>query len=627
MFGAPVALSAIGAVSGPAMTFMTKIIMFFVFIILFGIVILIFLFFYHMPPRAWTFGYPGEDTAIEILDTTSDMFLRLEAEYGDEIQKWFEKERSGNTEVYKSIVKEWYARADESYITRTYITANASKPESKDVKCKFSSSVGCDVITGARDCDDVEMICERPYAKPGVTDACIEANANVKNKDIECKDFPEKIFDECPRVGVPPCYVSDNSRRRREGDLFFGKPGNLDTSKLRTDFDIWFNLKDNDMVKPVMEADKPKMKSIERVELFMAALPWFYKSISPRYDVFRYCSPVEISDSKDYIESKTKLKTMFIRKYEIFKNDKSGMTYLINTLKSGRRVICDTRTDLFDSIVADVQLMREILKRVPLHSIKIELDDPSSLRKAVDYVIKENQKQGSPLYLSHSCWTCLNTTSEDLELAIKSAESGDIKSLKISLANSVSDFSSAIDRLVQIRNATEGKLRIMSGSVYPELEYRKTKWNDVIDIVNFDESDIQRVYDTIKDIDSREVLSVCKATGRSEVLEADYKRFINLLRTVVYIGTYVVESKKYANLFHINPELSKRFYETIYHDLSCSYIHKGTGKPHKSETGLVYNVQSTREFCREYWNYEEMHKNLIEGTKNIVDRLSKACGF
>jgi hypothetical protein len=271
--------------------------------------------------------------------------------------------------------------------------------------------------------------------------------------------------------------------------------------------------------------------------------------------------------------------------------------------------------------------MREILKRVPLHTVKIELDDPSSLRLAVDYVIKENQTKECPLYLSHSCWTCLNTTSEDLELAIKSAESGDIKSLKISLANSISDFSSAIDRLVQIRNATEGKLRIMSGSIYPELEDRKTRWNDVLDLVNFDESDIQRVYDTINDIDSRDVLSVCKTTGRSEVLEADYKRFVNLLRTVVYVGTYVVESKKYANLFHINPEVAKRFYETIYHDLSCAYIHKGTGKPHKSETGLVYNVQSTREFCREYWNYEEMHKKLVDSTKNIVDKLSKACGF
>lgn len=628
MFLSP-AIPAMSVLSGPAMTIMGKIIMIIVFIILFSIAIVMFLFFYHRPPRSWTISYPGQETATEIMDITSDLVLRLDADYGDEIQAWFDKEQSGNTEVYKYIIKEWYARADESYITRTYITANAMKPQNPDIKCKLSSSVGCDIITGARDCSDMEMICERPYADPNIVNACMDAKEVFKDKakDLECKDFPEKIFDQCPRVGAPPCYVSDNKNRRREGDLFFGSPGKLDISKLRTDFDVWFNLKDNDMVKPVMSYDKPKMKSIERVELFIAALPWFYAYIAPRYDVFRYCTPLEISDSKDFIEKKSKLKTMFIRKYEIFKNDKSSIDYLINRLKSGKRVICDTRSDLFESIISDVRLMREILKKVPLHKLKIEVDDPVSLRKAVDYVIKENQAKDSILYMSHSCWTCINATSDDLESAIKYAESGNIKSLKDSLADSVSDFSSAVDRLVDIRNTTEGNLRIMSGSVYPELEARKTAWNDVLDLVNFDEKDIERVYETIKNIDDRDVLKVCKTTGRSEVLEADYKRFVNLLRTVVYTGTYVVESKTYANLFHVNQEVAKRFYETVYNDLSCAYIHKGTDKPHKSETGLVYNVQSAREYCRNYWNYKEMHEKLIEQTKNIVDGLSKSCGF
>ena len=277
--------SALAPIAG---SILQKLITVIVFLILAGIAFLGYMIFVHTPPRPWKLSHVGEETAKEIVDMTYEMVLRIDDEYGEEIYGWLEGERGSNTRVFQNIVKEWHLRADESYITRTFVLANTFLPDSPDDR-------GASLLGGGlkKDSSASELkSCERPR----------EVGEDSNERDVTAKDFDDNIFDECPRPGKPPCYVSCRSDRRREKDLFFGTPRPLDMKSLRGDFEVWFNLRDNDPVKPIMDADRGMLRSIENVELFIAALPWFMRHVQFRYAIFRYCTPEEIVASHKWIK-------------------------------------------------------------------------------------------------------------------------------------------------------------------------------------------------------------------------------------------------------------------------------------------------------------------------------------
>lgn len=591
-------------------------------IILLSIVVFGYLFLRRTPPRSWKFGHVGEDSSKDILRKTSSMILRLVADYGDDISEWFSNEKSMNSEAYKNIVKEWHARADESYISPTYILCNTKMTEevyfdpNRTDGCKVTGI--CDLTTGAMVCDDEKIWdCERD----------IKVGCKENGYDTDCKDFSERVFDECPRVGKPPCFYVSEYNRKRDKDLFFGTPRELDIESLYTDLDVWFNEKSNNPIKPIMKEDFGLLRSIENVELLFAILPWFYKHIKDEYAIFRYCSPKEIMKSHEYIKDpKGSSKTNFIKKYEIFKG--RNLKPLKDSISSGKRVICMTRQELFESIYENTRMLRAIISLTKKRNTSI--DDLKSMKSLIENVLETNTiSSESILHPASSCMTFLRQAEKDLENAEDSVDIS-IPMVRIHMRNASEDFSIAIDKLISIKESTDSLFGFMSISFYPALENRKTIWNDILDLINYDESDIDFAYDRIKNIMSR-VKDLCPSTqyGKSEILEADYKRFVNLLRTIVYTGTFIHEAKRNSNIYHINRQLLDVdvFYKTVRNDLSCSYIHKHTFEPHESETGATYNVQSAKELCTSYWDFEKLANGLKDGVSVIIDSLKESYGF
>ena len=606
--GMSMASTATSILAPLAMSALQKTMTVLAFVLLFLLVVFIYVVVVHIPPRSWKLSHVGENTANEIMDKTYEMVVRLEEEYGEEIQEWLEGERAENSSVYRVIVKEWHLRADESYINRTYIMANTAIPNEKY----------CDGLFG-RPCEETNVGCERPETDDDIQD-------KFEGQDVKPKDFPEKVFDQCPRVGTAPCYRTDNTGRRREGDLFFGTPKPLNMANLRDDFEIWFNLEENDPVKQIMEKDKTMLESIENVELFMAALPWFMRHVQKRYAIFKYCTPEEIMDSQAWIKGESTERTMFLRKYHVFKADPESRRDLACRLGFAPKVIGLTEEDLFDSVMDDPELIRALLRRTLVNS-DTDLDDKEKLRARVFEILDEEKAtKRLPLLNAASCRQYLEEARGFMEKAKEFAEEGNMGQARRYAHDASESFTNAIDRLILLKQTTDARLNFLSLSAYPTLENRKAAWDNVLDLMNYDDEDIEDAYRAVETIQDREIMKDCSG-DKTSVLERDYKRYINLVHAVVYTGTYVAESKKYANIYHLNREVAKRFYEIMYNDLRCAYQSKVTFKPHVSETGLIYNVQSTYEFASTFWKWNDRWEGLKKGLKAVIDTTSDACGF
>lgn len=619
------ALGAVGSTIGSAVasaaapvagSILQKVITFLVFVILLSLVVFVYVVVNHLPPRSWKLSHVGENTAAEIMDMTYSMVLRLEDEYGDEIKAWLEEERAQDTTVFRFILKEWHIRADESYITRTFIVANSATPD----ECVSAIGPVCDENSGNR-----AVKCERPHVSDGD-----EVLQMYKDQDVAAKDFTDDVFDECPRPGKAPCYLVRDPSRRRAGDLFFGTPRPLDIHSLRDDFEVWFNLKDNDPVKPIMDCDFAMLKSIENVELFIAALPHFMRHVRDRYAVFGYCTPSEIVESKRIIDEGDAdpcNRTLFLRKYHVFRATPDARADLGRRLERSDKVIDDTENDLFEAVTEDPDLVRAVIRRVDV-SKGVEIDDRAGFKAVVLGELEGRFREGHELYTAHKCLRLLGQARVDMAAAKDAARSGTMRAAKDHLSDACLDFSNAIDSLVLLKETTDAKLNLVSFASFPTLERRKAAWDDISDLLNYDEDDIEAAYRAVETIDERDVLRDCSESGdQTSILERDYKRFMNLVHAVVYTGTYVAESKKYANIYHLNAEVAKRFYEIVYNDLRCAYVNKFTFKPHVSETGLVYNVQSAIEFAFTYWKWEERWDYLKELLQSAIDTTSDACGF
>ena len=598
-----------------------KVITVLVFIILASVVVLGYMIFVHTPPRPWKLSHVGEETANEIVEMTYEMVLRIEDEYGDDIKAWLEGERAANTHVFKKIVDEWHLRADESYITRTFVLANTVLAEDDD-------SEGRGLVGGGAGCKDCtpsgSSSCERPR----------EIDVTLKDREVVAKDFDEDVFDECPRLGKPPCYNSGRSVRRRTNDLFFGTPPPLDPASLRSDFEVWFNLRDNDPVKPVMEADKPMLRSIENVELFIASLPWFMRHVQARYAVFRYCTPEEIVASHEWITGDLddpKKKPMFIRKYGVFKGFKDDRDDLLCKISRSSVIIDLTRDDIFEAVIDDPVLVRAIILKTDVKQSD-DIDNLAEWKVKVLARLRGISDKDDPLYFAGCAMRLLDAAGSDMDEARTRVTEANMGAARQKLRDASADFANAIDKLILLKEITDTRLNFVSISAYPALEKRKSAWDDILDLVNYDDEDIEDAYRAVETINKRDVLERCSTdpgddSDRVSLLERDYRRYINLVHAVVYTGTYLVESKKYANIYHLNREVAKRFYEIVYDDLRCAYLNKFTYKPHVSETGLVYNVQSLPEFAFSFWQWSVRAQSLLEGLKNLIDSASEACGF
>lgn len=631
--GSSVVQGAAAAVAPIAGSVLQKVVTLLVFVVLAALVWAGYMILNHTPPRSWTLSHVGDETAREIMDKALGMIVRLDEEYGAEIAAWLEGERAASTNVYRQIVAEWHVRADESYITRTYMMANTGLAREGEKSCGGLMGAACEDGAGGGDASG----CERP---PATADA--ETMQRFADMDVTPKDFEEPVFEECPRTGAPPCYQVSNADRRRAGDLFFGTPRPLDLASLRDDFAVWFNLVENDPVKPVMEADKPMLRSIENVELFLASLPWFMRHVQPRYAVFKYCTPEEAVASRAWIRAsgasgasggargeRESRAPLFIAKYLVFKGDPAARRDLECRMAGSVRVVDMALEALFESVVEDPVLVREYIANTDVKANQ-DLDNRADLKAGI--LARLATRVGgpdSPLALAHACLKQLRVAESEMLEAGSRVAAGNMVAARTKAHDASMDFSVAIDRLVALKRATDSRLNLVSLAAYPTVERLKREWDDILDLLNYDEEDIEDAYRAVETIDERDVFQKCLDgdEDRTSVLERDYRRYINLVHAVVYTGTYVAESKKYANIYHLNREVAKRFYEIVYSDLSCAYLSKFTFKPHESETGLVYNVQSIPEFAFNFWNWKERLAALQERLNAVREGATKMCGF
>ena len=318
---------------------------------------------------------------------------------------------------------------------------------------------------------------------------------------------------------------------------------------------------------------------------------------------------------------------MFLRKYHVFRATPDARADLEHRLGRGDKVIDETENDLFEAVTEDPELVRAVIRRVDV-SKGVEIDDRAGFKGVVLGELESRVRKGHELFTAHGCMRLLAQARADMAAAKDAARLGNMRAAKDHLRDASIQFAYAIDRLVLLKETTDAKLNLLSFASYPTLERRKAAWDDISDLLNYDEDDIEAAYRAVETIDERDVLRDCSESGdQTSILERDYKRFMNLVHAVVYTGTYVAESKKYANIYHLNAEVAKRFYEIVYNDLRCAYINKFTFKPHVSETGLVYNVQSTIEFASTYWKWEERWDYLKDLLQSAIDSTSDACGF